>query len=103
MRSRVQKIFSVVGLAAVMPSLGILPLLLMADAFELGGTGSILALALLRDIRGLVLPDPSPDVDHLPFYALAPKPVWLAVIIIVFAIPALALHYLWRGNARRAA
>ena len=104
MRSKLLKAFSLLWLIAVMPLLGIIPLLLMTEVLDPGfDVSGRLALAVLRDLRGLVLPDPAPQNSHVSFYVLAPKAVWVMIMAVVFSVSGVFLYYWCRVITRRAA
>jgi hypothetical protein len=89
MKKPLLKVFSIVWVVFVTPLFGLLPLLVVVT-----GPGTFVELfgvALLRDVRGLFLADPAPNVSHLSLYELAPEAFWWLVIPIVFFITALAL------------
>jgi hypothetical protein len=104
MRSKLLKAFSLIWLIAILPSLGIIPLLLMTEVLDPGfDVLGNLALAVLRELRGLVLPDPAPEFSHLSFYMLAPKAVWVMIMAVVFSVSGVFLYYWCRVITRRAA
>ena len=104
MRSKLLKAFSLIWLIAILPLLGIIPLLLMTEALNPGfDVSGNLALAVLRELRGLVLPDPAPQNSHVSFYELAPKAVWVMIMAVVFSGSGVILYYWCRVITRRAA
>src|SRR5215210_937837 len=103
MKSRLLKAFTIFWLLLVLPVLGLLLLLLMFDILDASENSGLLALALLRDVRRIILPDPAPGVSHLYFYELAPQMAWIVVMVIAFGGAGLSLYYWWRLYAKRAA
>ena len=95
------KASSVLWLIFVLPVLGLLPLLLLTEVVSPYGDAGRYAVALLRDVRKVVLPNPGPESSHVDFYDLASASVWVVVISAVFSISALSLYYWWRVYARR--
>ena len=103
MKSICLKASTIAWLIFVMPVLGLLPLLLLTEIISPYGDAGRYAVALLRDLRGLVLPDPAPEASHVKFFELAPESAWWVIVVAVFFVSALALYYWWRAHARRAA
>ncbi len=94
---------SILWLTFVTPVFGLLPLLLLTEIISPYGDAGRYAVALLRDVRRVVLPDPAPESSHVGFYDLSSASVWVVVISAVFSVSALSLYYWWRVYARRAA
>lgn len=103
MKSTLLKAVTIFWLLLVLPALGLLPLLLMFDVLDPSELGGRLALAMLRDVRGIILSDPAPENSHLYFHDLAPQIAWVVLMIIVFCGAGLSVYYWWRLFARRAA
>lgn len=103
MKSTLLKAVTIFWLLLALPVLGLLPLLLMFDVLAPSEIGGRLALALLRDVRGIILSDPAPDVSQLYFYDLAPQMAWVILMVIVFCGAGLSVYYWRRLFARRAA
>lgn len=81
---------------------GLAPLVNVTEVISPYGDGARFAVALLREVRGIVLHDPASDVSHVGFYALASQSVWLVVVATVFGVSVFCLFYWWRVYARRA-
>ena len=103
MKGPLLKAVTIFWLLFVLPVLGLLPLLLMFDVLDPSEFRGRFALAVLRDVRGIILPDPAPDVSHLYFYDLAPQMAWVVIMVIAFCGAGLSVYYWWRLFARRAA
>lgn len=84
--------FSLIWLAVVTPLLGVLPLLvLLADPDSLTNRWGV---AVLRDLRKLIMSDLAQGTSHITLYDLAPGPVWFVTIPAVFATAIFSLWYI---------
>ena len=92
------KLFSIFWITIVTPLFGIIPMvILLADP---SSDTSRYGVAILRDLRRLMLPDPAPTVSHVALHDLAPKPVWWIMIPAVFFVAFLSGSHLWRSRTK---
>ena len=92
------KLFSIFWVTIVTPLFGVIPvIILLADP---GSVTSRYGVAILRDVRRLILPDPAPTVSHIALYDLAPKPGWWVMILAVFFVAFLSGWHSWRSRRK---
>lgn len=95
------KSFSIIWLAVVTPLFGVLPVLIMLS--EPDSMMSRYGVAILRDLRRLMLADPAPGASHVALSDLAPGPAWLVIVVLVFSVAILFIRkwYVWYSRGKK--
>ena len=79
-----------------LPVFGVMPVLYFLYGFHLNHELVWLWWAILRELAGLFVADPAPDVDHVP-PPLTPAG-WAVMVVVAGMLSGAALWYLWHSG-----